>query len=94
MGTGRSEVPGLTASRVHGPLDPELGVLKVMGVDGRPVDLVFLILGGAGSADEHVQILRKLAALRMNEHFLRFLRDAPDKPGVIEIIQEMAGSVA
>ncbi|HEX7785203.1 MAG TPA: neutral/alkaline non-lysosomal ceramidase N-terminal domain-containing protein, partial [Methylomirabilota bacterium] len=41
VGTGRSEVPGLTASRVHGPLDPELGVLKVMGVDGRPVAVVW-----------------------------------------------------
>ncbi|HEY7039015.1 MAG TPA: neutral/alkaline non-lysosomal ceramidase N-terminal domain-containing protein [Methylomirabilota bacterium] len=41
VGTGRSEVPGLTDSRVHGPLDPELGVLKVMGVDNRPVAVVW-----------------------------------------------------
>jgi hypothetical protein len=37
VGTGRAEVTGITDSRVHGPLDHDLGVLKVMGADGRPV---------------------------------------------------------
>jgi hypothetical protein len=41
VGTGRSEIAGLTNSRVHGPLDPELGVLKVMGADNRPVAVVW-----------------------------------------------------
>jgi len=41
VGTGRSEITGITESRVRGPLDPELGVLKVMGVDGRPVAVVW-----------------------------------------------------
>src|SRR4029453_12497995 len=41
VGTGRSEIAGLTDSRVHGPLDPELGVLKVMGADNRPVAVVW-----------------------------------------------------
>jgi neutral ceramidase len=41
VGTGRSEITGITESRVRGPLDPELGVLKVMGADGRPVAVVW-----------------------------------------------------
>jgi hypothetical protein len=41
VGTGRSEISGLTDSRVHGPLDPELGVLKVMGADNRPIAVVW-----------------------------------------------------
>ncbi|HEY7205890.1 MAG TPA: neutral/alkaline non-lysosomal ceramidase N-terminal domain-containing protein [Methylomirabilota bacterium] len=41
VGTGRSEIAGLTDSRVHGPLDPELGVLKVMGTDARPIAVVW-----------------------------------------------------
>jgi neutral/alkaline ceramidase-like enzyme len=41
VGTGRSEIAGLTDSRVHEPLDPELGVLKVMGTDNRPVAVVW-----------------------------------------------------
>lgn len=41
VGTGRSEITGITDSRVRGPLDPELGVLKVMGADNRPVAVVW-----------------------------------------------------
>jgi mannitol/fructose-specific phosphotransferase system IIA component (Ntr-type) len=63
-------------------------------IDGKPVTLMFLILGGPGTSDEHIQTLRKLATLRMNNHFLRFLRNAEGHKAVIETIQEMAGSVA
>ena len=41
IGTGGSEVVGLTDSRVREPLDHELGVLKVMGTDGRPVAVMW-----------------------------------------------------
>ncbi|MGE0712598.1 MAG: PTS sugar transporter subunit IIA [Planctomycetota bacterium] len=70
------------------------GGIAFDAIDGRPVHLVFLILGGAGTTDEHIQVLRKLAALRMNQHFLRFLRNAEDQQGLVDTIQEMAGSVA
>lgn len=63
-------------------------------IDGNPVHLIFLILGGTGTADEHVGILRKLAALRQNEHFIRFLNDAKDADAAADIIRDMAGSVA
>jgi neutral ceramidase len=41
IGTGRAEVAGITQSRVRGALDPELGVLRVDGADGRAVALVW-----------------------------------------------------
>jgi neutral ceramidase len=41
VGTGRSEVTGLTESRVREAVDPELGVLKVMGADNRPVAVIW-----------------------------------------------------
>jgi len=41
VGTGRTEVTGLTDSRVRGALDHDLGVLKVMGADGRPVAVLW-----------------------------------------------------
>ncbi|HEY7436603.1 MAG TPA: neutral/alkaline non-lysosomal ceramidase N-terminal domain-containing protein [Methylomirabilota bacterium] len=41
VGTGRSEVTGLTDSRVREPLDHELGVLKVMGTDNRPIAVIW-----------------------------------------------------
>src|SRR5260370_41317060 len=37
VGTARAEVAGITDSRVHGPLDPELGVLKATAADSRPI---------------------------------------------------------
>jgi len=41
VGTGRGEVTGVTLSRVGLPLDPEVGVLKVVGADDRPIALVW-----------------------------------------------------
>lgn len=41
VGTGRAEVTGITKSRVSGALDPELGVLKVVALDGSPVAMLW-----------------------------------------------------
>jgi hypothetical protein len=41
VGTARGEVTGITDSRVRERLDHELGVLKVMGADNRPVAVVW-----------------------------------------------------
>jgi neutral ceramidase len=38
---GKTTVTGVAMSRLDQPLDPELGLLKVMGADGRPVALVW-----------------------------------------------------
>ena len=59
-------------------------------VDGKKVHLIFLILGAKGTANEHIAILKKLAGVRQNEHFLRFLREAKDKDTIAEVIEEMA----
>lgn len=61
-------------------------------VDGKKVHLVFLILGAKGTGPEHVQILKKLAGLRQNEHFLRFLREAKDKAAIADVIEEMTAA--
>jgi hypothetical protein len=41
IGAGRGEVHRIVKSRIHGDLDHELGVLKVVGGDGRPVALLW-----------------------------------------------------
>ncbi|MFQ5828183.1 MAG: neutral/alkaline non-lysosomal ceramidase N-terminal domain-containing protein [Candidatus Methylomirabilia bacterium] len=41
VGGGSGEVSGLAKSRVKLPLDPEVGVLKVVATDGSPVALVW-----------------------------------------------------
>jgi neutral ceramidase len=38
---GKTTVTGVATSRLAQPLDPELGILKVMGSDGRPIALVW-----------------------------------------------------
>ena len=70
------------------------GGIPFDAVDGNPVHLVFLILGGGGSTPQHLEVLKKLAALRLNEHFVRFLRDAKDASAATDTIKEMAGSIA
>jgi hypothetical protein len=53
VGAGRAEVTGIAESRVQGPLDTELGVLKVTTLAGLPVALVwnYAIHGTALSRD-------------------------------------------
>ncbi len=68
--------------------------IKFDAVDGNPVTLAFLILGGPGTAADHMKVLKSLASLRQNEHFLRFLRDAKDKASVADIVKEMSGALA
>ncbi len=41
FGAGRGEVLGVVKSRVNGRLDHELGLLKLVGSDGRPVALLW-----------------------------------------------------
>jgi neutral/alkaline ceramidase-like enzyme len=41
VGSGLTEVSDIAESRVQGPLDPELGVVKVVGSNGRPVAAIW-----------------------------------------------------
>ncbi len=41
VASARTEVRDIAESRVRQPLDPELGVMKVTGADGRPVALLW-----------------------------------------------------
>jgi PTS system fructose-specific IIC component len=67
--------------------------IKYDAVDGNPVSLMFLILGGPGTSGDHQKILRTLASLRQNEHFLRFLREARDQEAVADVLKEMAAGL-
>lgn len=57
--------------------------------DGEPVKLVFLMVSPEGGVQEHLQILRKIATLGRNEHYLRFLREATSAAEVISTLEEM-----
>lgn len=58
-------------------------------IDGNPVHLVFLLVGGEGTSDDHMQFLRSLASLRQHDHFLRFLEDATDNQAVLDVVQDL-----
>lgn len=75
LASARTEVHDITESRVRGPLDPELGVLKVMGTDGRPVALLWnyaihgtalgrenLLLSGDLMAEASARLEREIGA--------------------------------
>ena len=75
VGAGRVEVHDVARSRLRAPLDPELGVLKVVARDGRPVALIWnyaihgtalgmhnLLLSGDLMAEASARIERRLQA--------------------------------
>ena len=39
---------------------------------------------------EHLQVLRKIAALGRNEHYIRFLGDAKTKEEVVSLLREVS----
>lgn len=75
VGGGRVQVTGVAKSRLRAPLDPELGVLKVLSREGRPVALLWnyavhgtalgrdnLLLSGDLMAEASARIERALEA--------------------------------
>lgn len=60
--------------------------------DGEPCSVFILMVSPEDAVQEHIQILRKIALLQRNEHFLRFLNEAGTKEEVRSILQEVSES--
>ncbi|MBN8882822.1 MAG: PTS sugar transporter subunit IIA [Salana multivorans] len=73
-------VPSLAVATVPGGVD-------FAGPDG-PATLVFLIAAPAEGANEHLQILAKLARKLVNPAFTGSIRDAADADAVAAIVTE------
>lgn len=59
-------------------------------IDGRPVQIVFLILGPSGAdPDEHLQVLRGVSRLARNLDFRRFALSAGSAQELVELLREM-----
>ncbi|WP_028303243.1 PTS IIA-like nitrogen regulatory protein PtsN [Oceanospirillum maris] len=54
-------------------------------IDGRPVDLVFILLVPEEATDEHLQLLSSLAEKFSKPDFSRLLREAPDAESLYEL---------
>lgn len=60
-------------------------------VDGRPVDLVFLLIAPEDSGAEHLKALARVARVFRREDIRRALRAAPDADAALAILD---GSIA
>jgi mannitol/fructose-specific phosphotransferase system IIA component (Ntr-type) len=61
-------------------------------IDGRPVHIMFLVLGTKGAApEEHLQVLRWVSGLARNADFRRFARSAGSRDALRELLTEMSG---
>ncbi len=57
-------------------------------IDGKPVDLVFVLLVPEHFTNEHLQILSLLAEMFGDEAFCKRLRAAPDDAGLYRLLAE------
>lgn len=58
-------------------------------IDGEPCKIFFLMISPVGGVEEHLKVLKKLAALGRDEHFCRFLMEAKDVDDLLSILKEV-----
>ena len=58
-------------------------------VDGEPVNLVFLVCSPLEQADQHLIIMRKIAAMHKDEKTLKFLRTTDKVENIFAILEEI-----
>ena len=56
-------------------------------LDGKPVDLIFIILGPKESRRDHIKVLAKISRLLSHEEFRSGLRQAPSPKAVFEVFK-------
>jgi len=69
---------------IHGALIKLREPVEFDAIDGRPVDLVFALLGPEGDAERHLQVLAILAERLNRAEFVQVLREAVDEQGLYE----------
>lgn len=58
-------------------------------IDGRPVHILFLVLGPKGQPENHLQVLRWVSGLARNADFRRFAQNAESAEEIRELLHEM-----
>jgi mannitol/fructose-specific phosphotransferase system IIA component (Ntr-type) len=57
-------------------------------IDGEPCKIFFLMVSPATGVEEHLKVLKKLAALGRDDHFCRFLCEAKDVDEIVGLFKE------
>ncbi len=58
-------------------------------IDGRPVQILFLLIAPAADPESHLKSLRWISTLARSADFRRFVLDAKDEDGIRELLLEM-----
>lgn len=64
--------------------------IEWQAIDGRPVQIVFLLLSPPEDPETHLQCLRWISMLARNGDFRRFLLDAKGEREIRDLLQELA----
>ncbi|MCZ6792019.1 MAG: PTS sugar transporter subunit IIA [Planctomycetota bacterium] len=58
-------------------------------IDGERVNVVFLVLSSSDHAEQHLQIMKKVAMVHRDEKSLRFLAGHASSDSILEIFKEI-----
>lgn len=64
--------------------------IEWQAIDGRPVQVLFLLVSPSDEPETHLQCLRWIAGLARNTDFRRFLLDAADPAAIRELLRELS----
>lgn len=73
---------------VIGALGRSTAGVDFSAIDGRRVQLMFLLVSGPDMAEGHLRALRKVTALLKDNDFVSFMRRAKDKTELAELLHE------
>ncbi len=63
--------------------------LSYESVDGEPVHVLFLVLSTDAGADEHLAVMRRVAALHRDEKSAKYLTQSTNSGSIREIFKEV-----
>ena len=88
MGVAIPHAQSEGVARMHLSLWWPARPLDFAAVDGRPVDLVFMILGPQDIGNDHVKLLAKISRLLHGEGFRERIRKAEGAAEALAVIQD------